>query len=75
MADREVIRRGIGGLCVLVRERCVRISYDLAVTVVLHHDHEHVVEVWNPSGNLALLGEHGCREQRKQAYRLESSWS
>src|SRR5271166_6019171 len=44
VADREVIRRRVGGLRVLVRERCVWVSYDLAVAVVFHHDHEHVVE-------------------------------
>jgi len=65
----EVILRQAGRPGVLVDERGVRIVQDLAVTMVLHHDHEHVVEVWNPSRNFALLGEHRSYEHGKQAYR------
>jgi hypothetical protein len=67
VADREVIRRRVGGLGVLVGERCIGVSYDLAVAVVFHHDHEHVIERRNSSGSVAPLGEHGSCEHGQQA--------
>ena len=69
MADREVIRRRVGGLRVLVGERSVRVSHDLAVAVVFHHDHEYVVKAWNVVRSFALLGEHSTRECGQQAER------
>ena len=58
MSDREVIGRGVGGFCILVGERRVRVPNDLAETVVLHHDDEDMVQVGDAFGDAAFGGEH-----------------
>ena len=45
--DGEVVRGEVRGLRVVVDERRVRIADDLAVAVIFHHDHEHVIEMRN----------------------------
>jgi hypothetical protein len=61
--DREVVRREIGGFGVLVDEAGIRIVEDLAVTMILHHDHLDVVEVRNTGRNRAFGGEGGTGER------------
>jgi hypothetical protein len=76
MGDRRVVRRKIGRVGVAVDERSVAVAENLPVTVVLHHDHENVVEVGNAFWNVALLGEPGFRGVRRAGpeLRLFSSW-
>ncbi len=45
MAHHEIIGRGIGEIRILVGERGVRVPDNLAEAVVLHHDHEDVVQI------------------------------
>ena len=52
---------------VLVDERRVRVADDLAVAVVLHHDHEHVVKPGD------TLGASAPRQPRREASIVEAA--
>jgi hypothetical protein len=47
---------------VAVDERCVRITDDLAIGVVFHHDHKNVIEMLDASRDRSL----GCKHRSCQ---------
>lgn len=53
----EIVFRQICRFSILVDERRVRIVDDLAVPMVLHHDHKYMIQARNALGNRTLSGE------------------
>ncbi len=39
----EVIRRGVGGICIRLGKRGVRVADNLVVAMIFHHDDENMV--------------------------------
>ena len=62
MPDGEVVGRGIRRFCILIRKWRSWVPDDLAVTMVLHQDDKHMVEVWNALGNGTFLREQATCE-------------
>ena len=61
MSDREVVCRRIREISQVVDVWQVWVVHNLAVAVILHHDHKYVVKVRNARGNRTLGGEPGAR--------------
>src|SRR6202051_2248960 len=68
MRDREIIRRQIGALRVLVDEAGVGIIENLAVAVIFHHDEENMVEMRNVFRYSAFLSECDSCESNQQSH-------
>src|SRR5450631_2639214 len=72
MGDGEIVSPEVGGLRVSVDERRVGVVDDLAVTVVLHHDDEDVVEMGNPPwhgafGGRRVVRDCGCQQAERNS--------
>jgi hypothetical protein len=48
----EIVTSGVGRVDLVIREWRVRIAHDLREGVILHHDHENMIEMGNTLGNL-----------------------
>ena len=62
MCNREIIGGGVGISGELIDERSIRIVNNLAVTVIFHHNDEHVIERWDALGYGTLLGREHAAE-------------
>ncbi len=62
----KVVARKIGRLREFIDEGRVGIVDDLAVTVVLHHDHEDVIQMRDALRDSAFLGENRTGERDAQ---------
>ena len=58
VTDCKVIGGEIGGLCVAVNERGVRVADDLGVVMILHQNHKSVIKAGNAS--IVVLSQHSA---------------
>ena len=73
MSDGKIVGRQINALDVLVDERRVGIVDVLAVAMVLHHDHEYMIQSRDAFRNRPLIRPRGGCQERSESKRSDAA--